>query len=329
LVGLARALLADPHFAERALAGELDQIVHCIGCNECTLVPFSCTVNPRAGREYELSLRPTRTRRKVAVVGAGPAGVFAATTAAARGHDVVLFDSSAQPGGTAALLGNASVVSAWASFGAQLQRQVRNSSVDFRPGHRVRADDIVALAPDAVVIATGAELDPASLDADAPMRSGLDVLADGQTGADGPVVVVGGPEPHLEPLLVAEAMVASGQPVTLLSEHVTAGREVEPRTLNSYLGRLLQSGVTVVPMTRAIEWRNHALRAVNLYSGRESTYDAATVIVVQQRRASDSLAYEVEQALPDGVPVHVIGDALAPRRMTHAALEGIRIGTVV
>ena len=329
LVGLARALLADPHFVERTLSGEHDQIVHCIGCNECTLVPFSCTVNPRAGREKELGFRPTRARRKVAVVGAGPAGVFAATTAAARGHDVVLFDGASGAGGTAALLGNASVLSAWGSFGAQLQRQVRNSSVDFRAGHRVRADDIVALAPDAVVIATGAELGPADLDADVPLRSGLDVLAGAQTDSDGPVVVVGGPEPHLEPLLVAEAMVASRHPVTLLSEHVTAGPAVEPRTLNFYLGRLLQSGVTVVPMTRAIEWRNHTLRAVNLYSGKESTYDAATIIVVRQRRATDNLAYEVDQALPEGVPVHVIGDALAPRRMTHAALEGMRIGTAI
>jgi 2,4-dienoyl-CoA reductase (NADPH2) len=328
LVGLARALLADPRFAERTLRGGHDSIVQCIGCNECTLVPFSCTVNPQAGREEELSLRPAPERQRVVVVGAGPAGVFAATRAAARGHEVVLFDSAPHAGGTAGLLGKAEVLSAWSAFGAQLQRIVRESTVDFRPGRRVSAEDVATLDPDAVVIATGAQLHPPDLSTHAEVRSGLDVLAHGRTDANGPIVVVGGSEPHLEPLIVAEAMLAAGQPITLLSEHVTVGQSVEPRTLNFYLGRLLRSGVAVVPMTRAIEWRNGVLRAVNLYSERESTYEAATVIAVGTRYAADGLAPEVEQALP-GVPVHVIGDALAPRRMTHAALEGMRVGSVL
>ena len=258
LVGLARALVADPRFAERAMRGEDDQIVRCIGCNECTLVPFSCPVNPRAGREGELSPRRAPARRRVVVVGAGPAGVGAATTAAARGHDVVLLDSAPEPGGTVALLGRSEVLSAWRSFGAQMQRDVRESAVDFRPGRRVTADEIAALEPDAVVIATGSELGSTGLDADIEPRSGLDVLAHGRTEADGPVVVVGGPEAHLEPLLVAEAMLAAGQPVTILSEHMTVGQAVEPRTLNFYLGRLFRSGVSVVPVTRALEWRDGA-----------------------------------------------------------------------
>jgi 2,4-dienoyl-CoA reductase (NADPH2) len=329
LVGLARALLADPRFVERSLRGKDGEIVRCIGCNECTLVPFSCPVNPRAGRETELSLNRVPARRRVVVVGAGPAGVGAATTAAARGHDVVLFDGAPNAGGTVAMLSHAKALSEWGSFAAQLQREVRESAVDFRPGRRVGAREITALDPDAVVIATGAELGSAGLSADAELRSGHDVLVHGRTEANGPVVVVGGPEPHLEPLVVAEEMLAAGQPVTLLSEGVTVGQAVEPRTLNFYLGRLLQLGVTIVPMTRAIEWRDGVVRVVNLYSGRESTYDAAAVIVVRQRQPADRLAQEVEHVLAAGVPVHVIGDALAPRRMTHAALEGVRIGMVV
>ncbi|HEX4431340.1 MAG TPA: hypothetical protein VHZ96_18870, partial [Frankiaceae bacterium] len=114
-----------------------------------------------------------------------------------------------------------------------------------------------------------------------------------------------------------------------LSEHVTVGHGVEPRTLNFYLGRLFRSGVSVLPVTRALEWRAGSLRVVDLYAGRESTLRAAAVIVVRPRHAADGLVHEVEQALPAGVPVHLVGDALAPRRMTHAALEGVRIGLVV
>jgi len=329
LVGLARALVADPRFAERAIRGEDDHIVTCIGCNECTLVPFSCPVNPRSGREAELSPRPAAKRRRVVVVGAGPAGVSAATTAAARGHDVVLLDSAARPGGTVELLSRSEVLSAWRSFSARLQRDVSVENIDFRPGRRVTADEIAALNPDAVVIATGAELDSAGLDADIEPRSGFDVLAFGRTEADGPVVIVGGAEAHLEPLLVAEAMLAANQPVTLLSEHLTAGEALEPRTRNFYLGRLFRDGVRVVPVTRALAWRDGGLRVIDLYSGRESVLNAAAVIVVRYRRAADRLFREVEQAVPESVPVHLIGDALAPRRMTHAALEGVRIGLVV
>jgi 2,4-dienoyl-CoA reductase (NADPH2) len=155
------------------------------------------------------------------------------------------------------------------------------------------------------------------------------VLAHGPGPANGPVVVVGGAEPHLEPFVVTEALLATGQPVTLLTEHVAPGPAIEPRTLNYYLGRLLRAGVAVVPMTRAVAWRGGVLRTVNLYSGVETEYAAAAVVVTRERRAADSLAAEVRQAVADRVAVHVIGDALAPRRMTHAALEGARIGTAV
>jgi 2,4-dienoyl-CoA reductase (NADPH2) len=329
LVGLARALVADPRFAEKAIRDEDDRIEPCIGCNECTLVPFSCPVNPRAGREAELTVRQAQSRRRVVVVGAGPAGVGAATVAASRGHEVLLFDGAPEAGGVAALLGRANVVAAWHPFGALLQRQVRDSGVDFRPGTYVDAAGVAALQPDAVVIATGAQQGAVDFETDTEPRTGLQVLAEGFTAADGPVVVVGGAEPHLEPFLVAEAMLAAGRPVTLLSELVTAGQSVEPRTLNFYLGRLLHNGVTVVPMSRAVRWHDGVLHVTNLYGGGESTLEAAVVVAVRRRLAADQLARELEQSLPAATPVHVIGDALAPRRMTHAALEGARIGLVV
>jgi 2,4-dienoyl-CoA reductase-like NADH-dependent reductase (Old Yellow Enzyme family) len=328
LVGLARALVADPRFAERAIRGEDDRIVTCIGCNECTLVPFSCPVNPAAGREAGLTAHQAPSRRRVVVVGAGPAGVGAATAAASRGHEVVLFDGASEAGGTVALLGRANVLSAWRPFGVLLQRRIRESDVDFRPGHRVAAADIAALEPDAVVIATGAQQGSVDFEWDAEPRTGLEVLSGGPLSAEGPVVVVGGAEPHLEPLLLAEAMLAAGQPVTLLSELVMVGQSVEPRTLNFSLGRLVRNGVTIVPMTRVLRWRKGVLHVTNLFGGGESTLDAAVVVAVRRRHVADQLARDVERVLPS-VVVHVIGDALAPRRMTHAALEGARVGLVV
>ncbi|MFF3447876.1 FAD-dependent oxidoreductase [Streptomyces sp. NPDC002667] len=105
MVSLARPMLADPDFVAKAEAGRPEAINTCIGCNQACLDHTfsgkitSCLVNPRACHETELVLAPTRLRKTVAVVGAGPAGLACAVSAAERGHDVTLFDSADDIGG--------------------------------------------------------------------------------------------------------------------------------------------------------------------------------------------------------------------------------------
>lgn len=105
MVSMARPFLADPDFVNKAAAGKADSINTCIGCNQACLDHIfqgkltSCLVNPRACRETELNYTPAETRKKIAVVGAGPAGLACATTAAERGHQVTLFDSASEIGG--------------------------------------------------------------------------------------------------------------------------------------------------------------------------------------------------------------------------------------
>ncbi|MEU1054659.1 NADPH-dependent 2,4-dienoyl-CoA reductase [Streptomyces sp. NPDC005876] len=105
LVSMARPMLADPDFVAKAAAGRPEAINTCIGCNQACLDHTfggkitSCLVNPRACHETELVLTPTRRRKRVAVVGAGPAGLACAVSAAERGHDVTLFDAASRIGG--------------------------------------------------------------------------------------------------------------------------------------------------------------------------------------------------------------------------------------
>ncbi len=159
MVSLARPLLADPQWANKARSGRPDRINTCIACNQACLDHVfenklaSCLVNPRAAHETELVYRPAPVPRRIAVVGAGPAGLACATVAAERGHHVTLFEAGAEIGGqfnvAKRIPGKEEFHETLRYFGQKLQE----TGVDVRLQARA---DVAALAPfDEVVLATG------------------------------------------------------------------------------------------------------------------------------------------------------------------------------
>ena len=160
LVSMARPLLADPEFVTKAAAGRADEINTCIACNQACLdhafvyKRCSCLVNPRACHETELVIAPARTPRKIAVVGAGMAGLAAATTAAERGHRVTLFEADTAIGGqfrmAAAVPGKEEFRETIRYFETRLAR----TGVEVRLGAKATARDLEG-GFDAIVIATG------------------------------------------------------------------------------------------------------------------------------------------------------------------------------
>ncbi|MFJ5297135.1 FAD-dependent oxidoreductase [Pseudomonas sp. NPDC088368] len=161
MVSMARPFLADPEFVNKAAAGRSDEINTCIGCNQACLDHIfdgkltSCLVNPRACHETELNYLPVKQIKKIAVIGAGPAGLAAATVAAERGHEVTLFDSASEIGGQFNIAkrvpGKEEFFETLRYFGRKLQ----TTGVDVRLNTRVAVDDLVGKGYDEVILATG------------------------------------------------------------------------------------------------------------------------------------------------------------------------------
>ncbi|MGC4966419.1 FAD-dependent oxidoreductase [Streptomyces globisporus] len=198
MVSMARPFLADPEFVAKAAAGRADAINTCIGCNQACLDHIfslkitSCLVNPRACHETELVLSPTRTRKRVAVVGAGPAGLACSVTAAERGHAVTLFDTADEIGGQ---LNVARRVPGKEECDETLRYfRTRLAELDVDVRLSTRADTGTLDGFDEIVLATGVEpRTPAIPGTDHPkVLSYLDVLRDGAPVGDRVAIVGAG-----------------------------------------------------------------------------------------------------------------------------------------
>jgi len=161
MVSMARPFLADPDFVIKAQENRADEINTCIGCNQACLdhvfggVMTSCLVNPRACHETELHILATTSSKKIAVVGAGPAGLAAATTAASRGHQVTLFDGANEIGGQFNI---AKQIPGKEEFFETLRyygKQIEITGVDLKLNHRVTAEELNNGGFDQVIVATG------------------------------------------------------------------------------------------------------------------------------------------------------------------------------
>ncbi len=187
LVSLARPFLADPEFVRKAQLGTPERINTCIGCNQACLDHTfagklaSCLVNPRAGHETELVLTPTARRRRIAVVGSGPAGLACAVTAAERGHEVTLYERDERIGGQ---LNVALQVPGKSEFRETLRyfaTRLDETGVELRLGTAATAEQLAAAGFDEVVVATGVHPRRPLMPGleDPRVLSYLDVLRDG------------------------------------------------------------------------------------------------------------------------------------------------------
>ncbi|HEV8298112.1 MAG TPA: FAD-dependent oxidoreductase [Acidimicrobiales bacterium] len=331
LIGMVRALIADPDLPNKAKEGRVEEIRMCIGMSECHAigphrVPMTCAVNAAAAREAEMEITPAEVTKTVVVVGAGPAGMEAARVAALRGHHVYLADTRRSIGGTPAVLALDDNRRNLRDHAAYFQTQLRRLGVELMLGNEVTADELVEFAPDAVIVATGGQ----PLVPDVPGIEGpnvvhaLDVLRGAATAPR--VVVVGGLDKHLGPPTIAEHLADQGKDVELISEQFDFAQGVEDGTRLPLFQRLRTKHVAVSMLHKLTCVDEHTVVVTDTFTKQDRRIDDASVVLACGLVPDDRLARALEGRIPE---VHVVGDALAPRRMMHATLEGARAAMAI
>jgi 2,4-dienoyl-CoA reductase-like NADH-dependent reductase (Old Yellow Enzyme family)/thioredoxin reductase len=333
MIGMVRALIADPDLPNKVREGRSGEIRMCLGMSECHFigphrVPMTCAVNPAAAREDEMTIVRVTQAKTIVVVGAGPAGMEAARVAALRGHEVYLCDRRAVVGGTPLVLAQDPNRRNLRDLSAYFETQLSKLGVTLMLNTTVTPDDLAEFTPDAVIVATGGR--PLVPEIEGVVDNehvvvALDALQDIRLVRDR-VLVVGGLDNQIGGPTVAEYFADNGKDVTFISEHLDFAHGAEDGTRYPLMYRLQRKGVRIEMLHKLVGVSGSDAAIINTFTRSGTDLREVTIVLACGLVADDGLA----QALMGRVAsVQVVGDALAPRRIMHATLEGARAALAV
>ncbi len=324
IVALCRALIADTALPKKTFRGRKDDVVPCIRCNSCLIrgahsLPVRCAVNPWSVREdyYRCLPRPA-SKKKVVVVGGGPAGMEAAVIAGSRGHQVTLFEKEDRLGGNLLASSGPAFKDDWKRFLEYLLRELKKWDVEVRLGTEATAELLRVEAADELIVAVGAEPELP----DVPGITGSNVLLAGDvmSGRDAPgtrVVVVGAGGMAQEAAL---HLARQGKQVAIVE---IPGGSAQDQTVNFVDAMVLEDqleeyGIRVrkgVVLEEVLAGKV-VVRDAN---GHFQELSADAVVVAANLRARTGVVEKLMDAAPE---VHVVGDCKAPRILFNAVHEG-------
>ncbi len=332
MVVIGRGQLADPEFCNKAMAGREEEIVKCVGCNQGCFDGFvdpsfphiTCMRNPALGREKEYELVPTKTSKKVLIVGGGMAGLEAAITLKKRGHDPIVVEASDQLGGQFLLAGMAPRKSEMTEAAKWMGEAAKKAGVEVRLSTPVSAELIEEIVPDEVIVAVGAA--PIKLNipgADLThVTDSHTVLAGGGCVGERVAVIGGG----LVGLEVAEYLAETEHKVTVLEMLDAVGKDLGQLRQISVMENLYKDGVTLRTKAKCVEITKDAV-VIETEDGREEIpADTVVVAVGAKSRPADVIEAVCRQK---GIPCHVIGDAVRARRALNATAEAAAVARAI
>lgn len=341
VIGMCRALICDPFLPKKAQEARIEDIRYCVGDNQGCIGRMGlnkllgCIQNPAVGLEKqwgEGTLKPAPVRKKVMVVGGGPAGMWCAKMAGRRGHRVDLYDRNEQLGGQVLIAMKGAGRDEFGVIIRNEKGQVEKAGVTVHLGVDVTPELVSRENPDVVVVATGSlpNPNPGMGGADGPAVYDFWQVLQGQAQVGDRVCLID-MDGHHRATSTAEYLADQGKSVHILCSSLFVGAELGPlQDLYLTRQRLLQKGCTFTPDTAVIEIAGEAgakmCKGINVYSNAMldfGPYD--TVVVVAGQQVDDGL-YKALKASGAVKELYRIGDCVAPRKVDMAIWEGHKLG---
>ena len=328
---MTRAMICDPDIANKSFADKVDEIRACIGCNQACIghfqlgVPISCIQYPESGRELTFLPRPrVRTRRRVLVIGGGPAGLKAAAVAAEQGDEVILCEAKPHLGGAVLLAQELPYRAEFGAAATNLSAEAARAGVEVRTSTPVTQAIVDEIGPDHVIVATGARQRMPDLEVadDALVIGARDFLATEAELPEGRVLVTDWKGDWIG-LGLALRLAENGRHVSLATAANFAGAAIQQYTRTLLVSQALRTG--------RIEFINDA-RLVGVDADTGYLQSTLCEIVHEVEGVAATIVSAAPRSLrPDldfgPASVQVIGDALAPRTVEEAVYEGLTAAT--
>lgn len=334
VIGMVRALICDPYLPMKAREGRVKDVRYCIACNQGCIgrmglgFTLSCVQNPAVGNEKELgtgTLKPTRRRRRILIVGGGPAGLEAARVLSLRGHSVILLEKEKELGGQNLLAGKAPGRQEITGVTRFLSSQLKELGVEIHLNSHADKNMVLRFSPEAVIVATGStpKENPFPGQYGPPeVLNPFQVLRQ-EFPIGNKILLIDG-EGHHQATSVAEFLARQGKEVHLITPMLSPCANLGP--LQDYFlarHRLYKLGIKTTPDIAVINIEGKKVLGVQVYTGQIVEFQGYdNIVVVGGNKANDSLYFE----LKDDLETYRIGDAVSPRKLDSAIWEGHMIG---
>ncbi len=330
MVGMGRATLCDPELVRKAESGRMEEIRYCISCNQGCIgrvqagLSVECVLNPVAGLERQYGagkIGPASRKKRVVVVGGGPAGMKAAETAASRGHSVTLLERDGELGGQILLASRLPGREEVAEATSHLAGQIRRLGVQVHLRTEATPEKIKEYAPDAVIVATGSVPVPPAV----PGMDGMPVyhpvqIIKREVEVGNSVAIFDCGESHWRFCGTAELLAQQGKRVTLITPRLFVGFDLPLNVVPPLHERLAEFEATIITRTAVTRIDKGELVLMDVFSKKERRMGGVDALVwVGDNRVSIGIYEALKGAVPE---LYRVGDCVTPRKIDAAIREG-------